>query len=385
VFFVENDITNMKKILFIVNAEWYFVLHWLPIAKELMKKGYKVYVATGVERTGLDEMVKSGVKVHCIPFKRGSYNLFNDLSCCISIIKTLVKVKPDIVHNITIKPIIWGTVAARLTKVPSIVNSVTGLGYTFIKRGVTGAILSGIIGTIYRYLFYPNNVYISFQNPDDKTLFINKRIGQNKNSFVIKGVGVDTKKFKKSSLPLANKKIIYAGRILWDKGFHEIVEAAKIVKARSNRISFIIAGTPDLKNPESVPEEYLISLHTQGLFSWVGHVNNMPELLKKAFVVILPSYREGLPTTLIEAAAIGRPIITTDAPGCREVVKNGVNGYLVPVKSHYELAEKILFLANNESIAQDMGKKSREIAVSQFDLKIILESYLRLYYNSSCR
>ena len=368
-----------KRILFIVNAEWYFKLHWLPLAIGLKNSGYEVLIAASEERGEGSAFEQVGIKFFRLPFQRQSFNPFYEFWSLIKIIVLLREVRPEIVHNITIKPVIIGTFAAQLVNIPNIINTITGLGFTFLKQGFLGSALRSSMLFIYRLMFLKNNVFVSFQNIDDKKLIMPKVRARINRSIVINGVGVITSKFKQHPIPENDNIVILASRLLWDKGVGEFVKAAIYLKSIKSKVRMVLVGMPDEMNPASISNQELSEWCNENYVEWWGHQDNMPEIINKASIVVLPSYREGLPTILIEAASVGRPLIATDVPGCREVVNNGINGYLVPIKDHIALAETINKMINNYSLMKRMGTNSRRIALNKFDIKIILQQHIKLY------
>ena len=371
-----------KKILFIVNAVWYFRLHWLPLAVCIKKDGFEVYVASSNEKGEKKYIENTGIKFIEMPFQRQSMNPIRGFKSFIGIIRLIKETRPDIVHNITIKPVILGTLASRILSIPFIVNSVTGLGYTFIRPGFFGLLLRNAIKFIYRVLFTRKRLMVTFQNSEDRSLLYSNRRSFPESAIVIKGVGVNTTKYKQTPIPLDNNIVILASRLLWDKGVKEFVNAAKYLHENNVNVQMALVGEPDEKNPQSVSEDELYEWSKEKYIEWWGFQKNMPEVINKASIVVLPSYREGLPTILIEAASAGRPLIATNVPGCNEVVKNGINGFLVPVKNHIELATTIQKLITNNTLMTTMGENSRRIALNEFDFNIILQKHLELYKSS---
>jgi glycosyltransferase involved in cell wall biosynthesis len=369
-----------KRVVVIVNAEWYFRLHWLPLLVRLKEKGnYEVTVITSDERGETEQIRKRGIKVVLLPFGRGSSNPLIEFSHLISILKIVFKIKPFIVHNLTITPVIYGTISGKLACVPHILNSITGLGYTFIQTGMFGKVLRKVITLCYRTIFRSGNVSVSLQNHDDRSYFVSDNIVSESQSSVILGVGVDTEKFTQTPIPSDRFRVIMATRMLWDKGVKEFVLAARNLKELHSNISMILIGIPDEGNPQAVPESVLNDWHKNKIIEWWGHHSDMPAALNKASIIALPSYREGLPTILIEAASVGRPIIATDVPGCREVVIDGQNGYLIPDRNHQMLTEKILHISENHQLMTEMGEKSREMAEKIFTIEKVYSQYWKLY------
>ena len=231
----------------------------------------------------------------------------------------------------------------------------------------------------YRALLNHKKSYILFQNPDDRALFTQYKIIYPKHAFIIKGSGVDLQQFNSTPIPKGQIKVILIARMLWDKGIREFVDAATILHKQGVIAEFILVGSVDPGNPKSILTEQLKQWHSDGVVNWLGEQSNIAQLLIESHIVVLPSYREGLPKSLIEAAAAGRAIVTTDVPGCREVVQDGENGFLVPVRDAKELAAAIKKLINNPGLLITMGKKSRLIAEQEFSIDQVVSKTLGIY------
>jgi len=368
-----------KKVLIIVNAEWYFRLHWLPLILGLKKENYNITVVTSDERNQTAAIRKTGVRTITLPYSRKTLNPFVEFLKLVFLMKIIFSFKPTILHNITIRPIIIGTIAGRMLSVPYIVNSITGLGYSFLRGGLWGHFFKKTIMTSYKILFSKSNTIISFQNRDDRNFFVKNKIVPRHKTNVILGVGVNTSKFRNQPIPFEGRKVIMATRMLWDKGVMEFVNAAKLLSDIKPALKMILVGIPDDGNPQSVPQNMLKRWNENNTIEWWGYRNDMPNVIKEACIIVLPSYREGLPTILIEAASVGRPIITTNVPGCREVVRDGVNGFLIPIKDHHVLAERIKTLMDEPKLMSSMGKKSQVLVRARFKYELILSQYINLY------
>ena len=315
-----------------------------------------------------------------LPSTRGGRNVFQELQLIYFLFKTYKREKPDIVHHVTIKPILYGSIVAKLAKVPKVINAVSGLGSHFIDKK-RFSLTSFIIRRLYYFSFNYNKILVIVQNNDDKRKLLKITPLSQQQIVLIKGSGVDLKEFayasESQSLPL---KIVLPSRMIKDKGIFEFVEAATSVKAElAEPTEFILAGKVDAQNTSSIPEEQLTSWNKEGIVQWIGHQKDMIATYQDANLVVLPSYREGLPKSLIEACAIGRAIVTTDVPGCRDVVSDGENGYLVPPQSATMLAEKIKKLVLDADLRQKMGKQGRRKAELEFSIESVVEQTLLLY------
>jgi glycosyltransferase involved in cell wall biosynthesis len=368
-----------KKLIFLVNVDWFFVSHRLPIAISAIKKGYDVYLLT--KNTDKKNLIESyGITFIEIPFERSRLNILNEVKVLYKIFTSYVKIKPDVVHHITLKPILYGSIIANILKIKNVVNAISGLGYNFINK--RKSLVKNIMIFLLRNFNYNKNVIFIFQNNEDLLEFKKYKIVNSINNyFIIKGSGVDLNIFKKTNLPLLRKiNILFPSRMLWDKGVSELKYATELLKDKySSKISFVLAGMIDNNNKSAVPLDYILNWQDGDYVKWVGFDNNILNLYNQCDIVILPSYREGFPKALVEASAVGRPIITTDAIGCRDCVEQGINGIKVPVTSFCELANAIIFLVDNKELMIQMGNNSRLIAEREYDINKIVDSHLLIY------
>ncbi len=286
---------------------------------------------------------------------------------------------PDLVHHFTIKPVIYGSLAARLARVPAVVNSVTGLGYVYLAGGWQGGILRPLVWLMYRFALAGENTRVLFQNETDRQAFLSTHLLDEKRTVLIPGSGVDVQRFRPTPEPEGSPVAVLASRLLWDKGVGELVEAARILKARGVQGQIVLVGAPDPGNPASIPAETLEAWDREGIVRWLGHQEDMHSVYARACVVVLPSYREGLPKGLIEAAAAGRPVVATDVPGCRDVVIPGETGLLVPPRDPAALAEALARLFSNRDLRQKMGMRNRELAVRVYSNEQILGATIQVY------
>ena len=370
---------NSKTILFLVNVDWYFISHRLLIAKKAIAKGYNVYVAC-LDTGRSDEIKAIGANFINLPISRSGINLFRELSTLIYIHKIFKKVNPDIVHNISIKAVIYGSIISKLFTSIHLVNAISGLGYNFTKN--RKGIIQKLIIQFLRFGFQRKNLTVIFQNEDDELFFKENRIISRNNKIIrIKGSGVDLLKFKKTKLPDFDIiKILLPSRMLWDKGVKELRQASEILKPKyKEKIQFILCGFADKDNRAGVPDHYLKDWHDETYINWIGYKKDMVEVYNNCHIVVLPSYREGMPKSLIEACAVGRAIITTDAVGCRDCVDEGINGLKVSVYSSRELAMAIEKLILNQAILIKMGLNSRKKAEKEYDVNNVVSKHLKIY------
>lgn len=346
------------------------------LLEAINKAGLEIHIAApdfNSFSTNITELNELGYHVHNIPMQRTGTNPLSDIQTLKSLYLTIRDIKPQYVLSYTIKPVIYGTLAAWLNRVPNRFALITGLGYTFQNVEETGkrSSFQKIIHEMYRQSLSRAH-HVFFQNPDDLNLFRQlKLIKKNKSSSVVNGSGIDLERFKLTPLPMVNAdngiNFILIARLLADKGIREYVEAAKIIKSKYSFVRFTLVGPLD-SNPTSITQKELDEWIKSGNISYLGKLNDVRPAIAGSSVLILPSYREGTPRTVLEAMAMGRPIITTDAPGCKETVVDGENGFLVPVKSVSELVTVMEKFILNPSLIDTMGAASRRLAEKKFDV-----------------
>ena len=370
----------MKKILFIVNVDWFFVSHRLDIAKEAISQGFEVHIATSITDKS-DLLIQSGLVVHNLNLDRGrSYYSF--LTEFWDFFSTIKAINPSIVHLVTIKPLILGGIAARLAGVPAIVSAVSGLGIVFSSNRLKFKVLRRFLYPFYRLAFLHKNQKIIFQNDNDLKILSRLGLASSKKSTVINGSGVDLNVFEYLPEPNGVPVISLAARLLIDKGVEVFVEASKLIKERKINAHFWLIGKPDLGNINSVSEKKLKEWESKGLIEWLGYREDIPHLFSKSNIVTLPSYYgEGLPKVLLEAAACGRPIITTDHPGCRDAIDSGKTGLLIPPKDPISLADAICILLDESSQRIKMGANGRKRAEEKFDVNKVVAEHILIYKN----
>ena len=363
------------KLLFVVTEDWYFVSHRLALAAAAQAAGFEVVVATRVGRHG-EAIRAAGLRL--VPFGLArTYG--NPIREILALVRLYRRERPDIVHHVALKPIMYGAVAARLARVPAQVNAVVGLGWLFTSaKGVMRLIRPAARWTLALLLRTRSSLTI-VQNPDDRALLIRSHLPESRIR-LIRGAGVDTRVFAPAPEPAGPVCVVLAARMLWDKGVGEFVEAARLIRQAGIQARFALVGDPDNDNPASVPEATLRSWHGQDGIEWWGRRDDMPSVYHAAHIACLPSYyREGLPKVLLEAAACGRPLITTDAPGCREVVQDGDNGILVTPRDAQSLARAIGKLIEDEKLRRTMGKRGREIILKDFSSELVVRETLGIY------
>jgi len=369
---------SRPKLLYFITEDWYFCSHRLPLALAAQGAGYDVAVVTNVNEHG-EAIRQAGIRLIPLNLSRRGMNPLSELAMLVRLIVLYRKEEPDLVHHVAMKPVIYGSLAARLSGVPRVVNALAGLGYVFTSDQLTASLLRPVIGSAFKRLLNSRSTCLILQNNDDRAMFIRRRFINDARIRLIRGSGVDTAVFSPTPEPPGIPVVMLSSRMLWDKGIKEFVEAARQLKARGAEARFVLVGDTDTHNPTAISNEQLIAWHTEGVIEWWGLRDDMPAVLAQANIVCLPSYREGLPKVLLEAASCGRPIVTTDTPGCREVVRNGENGLLIPVRSTLELADAIQNLIANPELRQKMGLRGREIVMSEFAVEKVVSETMAVY------
>lgn len=367
-----------KKILYLVTEDRYFYTHRLPLAKAMVEKGYQVFVVTRGDKLQ-SEFEQAGLIVIPYDFNRKGVNPFKEAVKLIKLIKIYKKIRPDIVHHVAIKPVIHGSIAARIIKIPKVVNAIAGLGTVFSDNTFLTRMIRPVVNSLFRLLLNAPNSTVIIQNLEDQTQL--EKQGVKKKQFVlIRGAGVDTDQFVFIKEPDEIPKIVLTSRMLWNKGIGELIEATRILRRGNLQFEVWLVGDCDPGNLSSIPELIIKSWVDEGLVKWLGLRDDIAEIWHQSHIAILPSYREGLPKSLLEAAACGKPIVTTDVPGCREVVKDGANGFLVPAKNPAALAVALKKLIENPELRKVMGGRSRQIAEKEFSSEKIIQETLMLYF-----
>jgi glycosyltransferase involved in cell wall biosynthesis len=354
-----------RKILLVANTDWYLFNFRLAFAQFLKSQGLDVVMVSpgGIYAA---EIEAKGFRIIEWNVGRRSIKPLGELQALSKLINIYKSEKPVLVHHFTIKPVIYGSLAAKYSKIPAVVNSITGLGYVFLKKGVIGALIRFSILPLYRLTLKHPSSRVIFENNYDKATFINQGLVKEKESVIIRGAGVNTDHFRPAPEPTLNEPlVVFPARMLFDKGLGTFIDAARILKGRI-KARFALVGNLDPGNPTSADEATLRGWEQEGLAEWWGFQEDMSSVYQNCNVVSLPSFGEGLPTVLIEAASCERPIVTTDVAGCREVVIDGVNGFLVPPNQPEALAQAIETLICNPELRLRMGKAGRQLVIENF-------------------
>lgn len=368
------------RIVFVDNSLDGFRRDRMQLVQAARDLGLEVHVAAPLGLSRRD-MQNDPFAVHPIPMTRKGTSMWKEPATVLALLRLYRSLRPSLVHHLRLKPVLYGSLAANLAGVPAIVNTLTGLGFIFTDQSEKTAPLRKWVEMGCRRAFRHSNLRVIFQNPDDRAVFIRKRIVTGEQAAVIKGSGVDLSVYRPSPEPEGLPIVILASRMLWDKGVAQFVEAARILKSEGVQARFALAGEPDSENPAAIPYEQLEVWHESGEIEWWGlqDPQSMPRVLARSHIVCLPSYREGIPRILIEAAAAGRPIVTTDAPGCRELVRPGINGIIVPSRDTASLAGALRFLIEHREARIAMGANNREVAVQEFSQELVVSQFMAVY------
>ena len=367
-----------RKIFYVASVDWGFMSHRLPLIIHGIKNGDEVFLLTA-DTGRMSELRALGVHCIHIPFTRGRGSILHEMKCLYALYKCFKKYNPDIIHNVNLKITLLGSLSARMSGHFHVVNAINGLGYCFTD-GRTG-IFQHLIQILIKTVLKNRRFSFILQNPDDMQMVRRLKLTDDSKLYLIKGSGVDLVKFhpkeRNNTLPL---KILFPSRILLDKGVIELIEAANLIKNEvKGRAMFVLAGDCDRDNPAVLEEEKLCSLLEPGYIEWIGYQKDMFPVFADSDIVTLPSYREGLPKALIEACAVGLPIVTTNAIGCKECVIDDYNGYLVPVRNSVKLAEALKRLIFDSEKRKIFGVNSRNKAEQEFSIQSVIERTFRIY------
>lgn len=369
----------MKRILYVVNDVGFFLSHRLPLAISAKDSGFEIHVASNDSQleTVLDGY---GFSFYGFPIQRSGKNPFREFLTFISLLSVFRTVKPDLVHLITIKPVLYGGIAARLTRVPSMVAAISGLGTVFVARGGRQRLLKRMVSVLYRLSLGHRNLAVIFQNPDDRAALTNIGVVKECQTRLIRGSGVALADCPIVAEPEGPPTVTMAARLLRDKGVVEFVEAARLLAGRGVSVRFRLIGSPDPGNLTTITQDELAAWEEEGLVELPGYLNDIPVQYAQSHIVCLPSYYgEGLPKSLVEAAACGRVVVTTDMPGCRDAIEPGKSGVLVPPRDAAALADAIQRLVENPEERRSMGLAGRELAEREFAIDRIAASHLAIY------
>jgi glycosyltransferase involved in cell wall biosynthesis len=367
------------KLLFLTTEDTTFCTHRLALARAAKRKGADVVIMI---RPGAhyERLQQEGFRL--IPWNiwRKSLNPIREIRSLVEVVEAYRRERPDLVHHVALKPMVYGSLASRLSRGIPAVNSLTGLGPIFTTRTFLHRILRVLLARLLRFSLVPQNSLLITQNEDDRDLLCNMGVASAHKTSVVFGFGVDTDHFSAIHQDEAKPAVVVLpARMLWEKGIREFVEAAAELRARAVPVRMALVGSPDEHNPGCIPEVQLRRWSDSGVVEWWGYCHDMRELLSLSQVVCLPSYREGLPRVLIEAASCGKAIVATNVPGCSAVVKHGVNGLLVPSRDSKALADALEVLIHDGNLRAAMGAAGRRLALEKFSERNILPRIMHTY------
>ncbi len=370
----------MSKLLLCVDNRVKYVLsHRIPWLERARQAGFEVHVTTLTAGNGA-RIEDAGFPYHSISEQKRSNNPLHEIQLVARLSKLYRRLRPDIVHQITLRSILYGGMASLFVREPAIVNGVTGLGYLFTDEDPKiRALRKSVLWALWVLRQGRRQTYL-FQNPDDKRLFRQNGVADSSNSVLIKGSGVETEQFGQRPEPSGTPVVLFPARMLWHKGVQEFVDAARIVHRNGHDARFVMVGDTDVDNPVGVSAEQLKKWEDEGVIDWWGYQESMPDVFAQSHIVCLPSkYREGVPKVLIEAASCGRPIVTTDMPGCREIVKDGENGILVSPDDGRAVAGAVIRLLEDEELRAKMGDQGRALVQEEFSVERVVEKTVEVY------
>jgi glycosyltransferase involved in cell wall biosynthesis len=349
------------------------------MARAAQAAGFDVAVATRVRDHGA-KIAGEGFRL--IPLQaldRQGRNPKGELKAIAELVAVYRREKPDLVHHVALKPVLYGALAARLAGVKAVVNAMAGLGFVFTARSVKARLLKPIISAAFRFLLRRKGSVLLVQNPDDRAVFVQAGLMPADRIALIPGSGVDISGFTPQPEPAGPPVALFVARLLWDKGLGELVEAARLLKERGVELTIQVAGDRDPANPACVPQETLDGWQAEGVVQFLGRRSDIATLWAGAHMAVLPSYREGMPKALLEAAASGRPLVSTDVPGCRALVRDGENGLLVAARSAVPLADALQTLAQDATLRQRLGAQARRDAEEIYSEQAVGAAVVALY------
>lgn len=370
-----------NKFVLFANTDWYLYNFRRSVALALQEQGYELLLISPPGPYG-EKLRGLGLRWEPVPMDRRSLNPLREARLLWWLVSLFRRERPLLVHGFTIKCAVYGSMAARMAGVPARVNAVAGMGYVFTSNDTKARVLRPLVRALMHAALDGRNARLILQNPDDVAVFERAGFVDREHIRLIRGSGVDCSRFAARTAErdeLTPLRVLLAARLLWDKGLAEYVAAARQLRAQGRAIEFLLAGDPDPGNPAAVPEQTVHGWVGEGLLKWLGHVDDMAALFATVDIVVLPSYREGLPKGLIEAAACALPLITTDVPGCREVVSDGIDGLRVPARNAEALAHAIARLQDDPGLATRLGRAARAKALAEFDEQIVIAHTLAVY------
>lgn len=366
------------RLLMVVNVDWFFLSHRLQVALGALRAGHEVHIATSLTQ-GCAQLEGYGFVVHPLEVDRSGVGPMGLIKLFLTLLRLFWTLRPDVLHLVTIKPVLVGGVAARLSPVHGVVYAVSGLGHVFMSDSLLGQLRRKIVGAWYSFVLGTRNMRIIFQNADDRREIESVVSLSTDRVVMIPGSGVDLSEYRITPLPKGEAVVLMAARLLSTKGVREYVAAAQQLRAAGIPARFWLAGELDPANPASIQSLELNAWTKHGVVQLLGHRLDVPALMAQVHIVVLPSYREGLPKVLIEAAACGRSVVTTNVPGCRDAIEVEVTGVLVPSKDSVLLADAIKRLVMDRALCDTMGRAGRRRAEQVFDVNAVVNTHLDIY------
>lgn len=367
-----------KRLLIVVNNPAFFMSHRLPLALGARDDGFDVHVAT-MDGPAVAQITGHGLTHHVIPLSRSGGNPLQELNSIWALWRLFRQQRPDVVHAVTIKPVLYAGIAARLARVPAYVAAISGLGFLFLDNSRKGVWVRRVVTLLYRLALGHGNSRVIFQNRNDAEVLQQAGAVRAEQVVLIRGSGVDLSRFRDTDEPSGPPVAIMVARMLRDKGVQEFVDAARLAAGRPNGLRWLLVGSPDPGNPASVTEQDLQGWQAEGVVTWLGERHDIADLYQQSHIAVLPSYREGLPKSLIEAAACGRVVVTTDVPGCRDAIEPGETGLLVPARDALALSQAVQQLAGDAVLRRQMGKAGRALAEQAFDIREVVRRHVEVY------
>ncbi|MGB3818029.1 glycosyltransferase family 4 protein [Achromobacter pulmonis] len=368
-----------RRLLFVVNNPAFFMSHRVPVALAAQRAGYDVHVAT-MDGPAVADIEALGMTHHVVPMTRSGKHPLQELGTLLSLLRLFRRLRPQVVHLVTIKPVLYGGIAARLARVPGMVAAISGLGFVFLSNSLKMRLVRAVVARLYRLALGHRNSRVIFQNASDRDLLQSLGAVRDEQVVLIRGAGVDLDQYRALPEPPASPVVVtMVARLLRDKGVREFVQAARLLRERGVDVSMQLVGGVDAGNPASATPAEVQAWQREGCVQALGERSDVPQLYAASHIAVLPSYREGLPKSLIEAAACARAVVTTDVPGCRDAIDPGKTGLLVPVRDPQALADAIARLADDQALRQAMGTAGRALAEREFNIERVARLHVELY------
>lgn len=368
------------RILYLVNTPGFFVSHRIALAQAAREGGFEIHVSTPLG-PGVERIKAEGFRFHPLTLTRRGWNPLVEVQALEGTIELYARVRPTLGHNMTLKPMVFGGIAAQRVGITGVVQAVTGLGHLFTSKDLAPRTSQRVIRPLMKLAFSHPNLAVVFQNQGDKDLLESLGICSPEAGFLVPGSGVDTREFIPVEEPPGALTVILPSRMLWSKGVADFIQAARRIRSiRGDQVRFALVGAPDPGNPDCITADQLAAWANEGEVEWWGQRNDMPRVMQKAAVVVLPTtYGEGLPKVLLEASASGRPVLAYDVPGCREAVSHGTTGYLIPPGDVRRLAQAIEELIDDPALRAKFGAAGRRRIEAGFSEERVISDTLRVY------